>query len=144
MEYVLGSVITLIGVGLVALIYAKSRKDLTNTYNVIRYSQAHIHEIIKRYIPESEFELKRPKSQSQNQENSRYTRVVFVENHAYWIRDNSLFMADMDGGMVDEETTRKVDTINMDKVQLEKITHIVEALTEGRENDSGNSRNKNI
>lgn len=144
MEYVLGSVITLIGIGVIAITYAKNRKDLLNTHNLIRYSQSHIHEIIKRYIPESEFDIKRPASQSQNHRTSSYTRVVFVENQAYWIKDNSLFMADMEYGIVNEETTRKVDTINMDKVQLEKITHIVEALTEGRRNDSGDSGNKNF
>ena len=62
-----------------------------------------------------------------------YTRVVFVENQAYWIKNNTLFVADMDEGMVDEDTTREVDTMGMNKVQLEKVIHIVDALTEGKQ-----------
>jgi hypothetical protein len=61
-----------------------------------------------------------------------YTRVVFVENQAYWIKNNTLFVADMEDDMVDEATTREVDTMAMDKVQLEKVIYIVEALTEGK------------
>jgi hypothetical protein len=62
-----------------------------------------------------------------------YTRVVFLENQAYWIKNNTLFVADMEEGFVDEQTTREVDTMGMDRVQLEKVIHIVEALTEGKE-----------
>lgn len=99
----------------------------------IKYSQTRIHEIIKNYVPDYEFEIKRPVTQSENHKNSMYTRVLFVENQAYWIKNNTLFVADMDDGMVDEETTREVDTMGMNKVQLEKVIHIVDALTEGKQ-----------
>ena len=100
---------------------------------MIKYSQTRVHEIIKDYVPDHEFEIKRPNTQSQNHRNSMYTRVVFVENQAYWIKNNTLFVADMEEGLVDEQTTREVDTMGMDRVQLEKVIHIVEALTEGKE-----------
>jgi hypothetical protein len=100
--------------------------------SLIKYSQTRVHEIIKNHIPDQEFELKRPITQTQNHRNSMYTRVVFVENQAYWIKNNTLFVADMEEGMVDEETTREVDTMAMDRVQLEKVVYIVEALTEGK------------
>jgi hypothetical protein len=103
----------------------------------IRYSQSHVHEIIKDYIPDPMFDIKKPDSQSSNYEKSLYVKVVFIDNEAYWIKNNSLFVADMEEGIVAEETTRKVDTIGMDRVQLEKVIYIVDALTEGRNNDSG-------
>ena len=99
----------------------------------IKYSQTRIHEIIKNYVPEYEFEIKRPITQAQNHKNSMYTRVVFVENQAYWIKNNTLFVADMEEGMVNEDTTREVDTMGMNKVQLEKVINIVDALTEGKQ-----------
>ena len=99
----------------------------------IKYSQTRVHEIIKNHVPDYEFEVKRPNTQSQNHRSSMYTRVVFLENQAYWIKNNTLFVADMEEGLVDEQTTREVDTMGMDRVQLEKVIHIVEALTEGKE-----------
>ena len=97
--------------------------------------------MIKHYLPGYLFEKKRGKSQSDNHEEKLYTRVVFIENQAYWIKDNSLLIADLSDGIVLEETTRKVDTIGMDRVQLEKVIEIVNALTEGRKNDTGHPGN---
>jgi hypothetical protein len=133
MEYLAGAFITLLGMAALAVFYFKNRKDLILGYGVIRYSQSHIHEIIKRYIPDEAFEPKNTPSQSENHRKSVYTRVVFIENQAYWIRNNTLFVADMQEGMVDEESTREVDTMAMDKVQLEKVIYIVDALTEGEQ-----------
>lgn len=110
----------------------------------IKYSQSHIHEIIKNYIPGSYFNVMRKDSQSLNHKSARYTRVVFVENSAYWIKNNTLFVADFNDGMVDEETTREVDTMGMNEVELKKVIGIVDALTEGQNNDRGHTGNKDI
>jgi hypothetical protein len=133
MEYLAGSFITLLGMAALAAFYFKNRKDLIQGYDVIRYSQSHIHEIIKKYIPDEEFEPKSTPSQSANHKRSMYTRVVFVENQAYWIKNNTLFVADMEEGIVDEDSTREVDTMGMNKVQLDKVIYIVDALTEGEQ-----------
>jgi hypothetical protein len=110
----------------------------------IKYSQSHIHEIIKNYIPNSFFDPIRQDSQSLNHNATRYTRVVFVENSAYWIKNNTLFVADFHDGMVDEETTRQVDTMGMNEVELKKVISIVDALTEGQKNDRGHTGNQNL
>lgn len=131
MEFLLGFILA-IGIVVVFRIFEIIANQKPNTA-VIRYSQVRIHEIIKNYIPDYEFDVKKPITQSENHRNSLYTRVVFVENQAYWIKNNTLFVADMEEGMVNEETTREVDTMAMDKVQLEKVIHIVEVLTEGKQ-----------
>ena len=105
----------------------------------IRYSQSHVYEVLKPYVPTSLFQKKRNSSQSDKHEENLYTRVVFLDNQAYWIKDNALLIADLEDGIVLDETTRKVDTIGMDRVQLDKVIEIVNALTEGRKNDSGRS-----
>jgi hypothetical protein len=110
----------------------------------ITYRQSHIHEIIKDFLPESLFLGKQANTQSMAHQKSMYTRVVFVDNEAYWIKNNALFVADMEEGVVAEETARVVDTMGMNRVQLEKVIHIVEALAEGRKDDSGHSGNKGI
>lgn len=137
MEFLLGSIATILAI---LALRAATIKDLTKNSKIsIRYSQSHIYEITKEFIPDELFFEKQRDTQSKNHEKSMYTRVVFLDNEAYWIKNNALFVADMDEGIVAEETARKVDTMGMDKVQLEKVIHIVEALTGGRKNDSGYS-----
>jgi predicted small secreted protein len=130
-EFLLGFILAIATVFVFRFFIIKDINQSTSW--AIRYSQTRIHEIIKNYVPDYAFEIKKPITQSENHKNSMYTRVVFVENQAYWIKNNTLFVADMEEGMVDEETTREVDTMAMDKVQLEKVIHIVEALTEGKQ-----------
>ena len=137
MEFLLGSVATVLAI---LVLRSAMIKDLSKNSKIsIRYSQSHIYEITKEFIPDEFFFKKQRDTQSKGHEKSMYTRVVFLDNEAYWIKNNALFVADMDEGVVAEETARKVDTIGMDRVQLEKVIHIVEALTEGRKDDSGYS-----
>ena len=133
MEYLAGSILTLLGMFALSTFYFKNRLIFSKNINAIRYSQSHIYEITKDFIPDELFLKKQRDTQSRNHEKSMYTRVVFLDNEAYWIKNNTLFVADMNEGIVSEETARKVDTMGMDRVQLEKVIHIVEALTEGKE-----------
>jgi hypothetical protein len=128
MEYLAGSAVTLLGMIALSIFYFKNKIAFSKSINPIRYRQSHIHEMIKDFLPESLFLGKQRNTQSIAHQKSMYTRVVFVENKAYWIKNNVLFVADMEEGIVAEDTARKVDTMGMDKVQLEKVIHIVEAL----------------
>lgn len=142
MEYLLGFVAAIVALSVFR--FALSKNIKSDQLPKIKYSQSHIHEIIKQYIPNSFFGPLRKKAQSQNHRSEQYTRVVFLDNSAYWIKDNALFVADMENGIVDEETTRRVDTMAMNSVELEKVMHIVEALTEGQIDDRGYPGNKNF
>jgi hypothetical protein len=137
MEYLLGFAMAIIAI--IAFRFVLAQNVDIFSIPEIRYSQSHIHEMIKYYLPSSFFYKKRVRSQSDNHEEKLYTKVVFLENQAYWIKDNALLIADLEDGVVLEETTRQVDTIGMDSVQLDKVIGIVSALTEGRKNDSGYS-----
>jgi hypothetical protein len=137
MEFLLGFVMAIVAIFMLRIFAIKTLSQ--NPQMKITYRQSHIYEIIKDFLPDSLFLDKQRNTQSTAHQKSMYTRVVFVGNEAYWIKNNALFVADMEEGIVAEETTRRVDTIGMDKVQLEKVIHIVEALAEGRKNDSGYS-----
>ena len=66
-------------------------------------------------------------------------RMIFTENRAYWIKDNAFYQADLlETGEIDNSTTKVVDTMTMDKVELDKMIFIVQKLTEGKRNDFGN------
>jgi hypothetical protein len=64
-------------------------------------------------------------------------RIIFSDNRAYWIKNNMFLQADLVDGEVDDSTTKVVDTMTMDKVELDKMIFIVQKLTEGIANDGG-------
>jgi hypothetical protein len=142
MEFLLGSMATVLAIWILRTAVIKDLAENSNIF--IKYSQSHIHQITKELIPNHFFLKKQGNTQSKSHEKSMYTRVVFVDNEAYWIKNNALFVADMEEGIVAEETARIVDTMGLDKVQLEKVIHIVEALTEGRKDDGGYSGYENL
>lgn len=68
---------------------------------------------------------------------SRHTTVAIAENKAYWIENNALFFTEVIDGDFEKEDAKRVDTMGMSDVELNKIIYIVEQLSEGRNNDSG-------
>ena len=137
MEYFLGSVVTLITVVSVnLLIRSQFKKEDGKT--VIRYSQSHIHNLIKPFVPHNPM---RPVKESQaiRHRQSQFLKIMVLDGMAYWIKDNALYTAEIEDGKVNPETTKQVDTMSMSKVELDKVIFVVEQLTGGRENDSGNT-----
>lgn len=140
MEYLLGAIVTAITIFGVAALFRN--KFIEAEPMKIRYSQAHIFNIVKPFIPATSLLFSpAPVTQASVYENSMYMRVVFADSQAYWIKDNTFYTADMSNGLIDSETTRIVDIMGMDDVQLKKAMLIVEKLTEGMQNDRGSSRN---
>jgi hypothetical protein len=60
---------------------------------------------------------------------------------AYWIEDSRVYTANFEDGVVDYDNKIVVDMTAIDKVELDKMIFVVERLTEGLSNDSGNSGN---
>ena len=139
MQYFIGSLSTLIIIFCVIklLPYNQYQKDK----NPFRYSQSHIHEIVKPLLPEGLFN-KNIIRQSSIHEEKTNIKVIIIDGYAYWVKDNLFYMADMDGDGVDSETTRLVDTMGMDKVQLDKMLFIMDRLRDGKNDDSRGSRNE--
>ena len=138
MEYFLGSITTLI---LFLLISKAVFKDLPEDKPVsIRYSQSHIHNLMSPLLPKN-IKFNNKKTQSMNHYNKHNLRVIMIENSAYWVKDNVFYMADLVSGEVNPETTRVVDTMGMDSVDLDKMLFIMDRLREGLDNDSGGTGN---
>jgi len=141
-EYFLGSVATLIAIVVANRVLRKKVNNKDRA--VVRYSQSHIYSLLSPlmdYVP-----IMKPfrESQSYKYLESLYIKVMIVGNDAYWIKDHALYTATLVEGEVDKTTTQKVDTMSMDKVQLEKTMFIVEKLREDQRNDSGNSGKSEI
>jgi hypothetical protein len=138
-EYFIGFLVAIVMFVLLRLFVPKIIKS--GNSRKIRYSQTHIHDIIKDNLPDQLFfALSKPR-QTTNHEKSMNIKVLFFEKEAYWIKENALFIAEQEGGIVNEDTARRVDTMGMNRVQLEKVMYIVDILNEGNQNDSGYTRN---
>lgn len=126
----------------VGFVFRKTEEEYED--NVIQYSQMHLFNMIGPYIlPSANKQSIIPRTQLSNYYQEEYVRIAVLDEYAYWITDNTFYMADMDGDDVLKDTARVVDTMSMDKVQLSKIAYIVEVLSEGN-NDSGNPRKSQL
>lgn len=139
MEYFLGSALTMIAM------FITTRLILPRTINTkkdsLRYSQTHIHTLIMPLLPDIKSYKKKVVTQSSKHEEKINIKVVILENKAYFVKDGSFYCADMNGDFIDKHSATVVDTIGMDKVQLDKMLFIMDQLRDGKKNDSGDSRN---
>jgi len=138
MDYLIGSLTTFI------LIYIMSKIMLNNTKSnkkTFVYRQTHIFELVKPLLPPLSSIKPDRKSQAVNHENKTNVRVIIMGNQAFWIKDNMFYMADMDGQHINKESTRRVDTMAMDRVELDKMLFIMDQLRDRNTDDSGSSGN---
>jgi hypothetical protein len=106
----------------------------------IEYRQSDIHEIIKDYIPRRSTEKRVPMSQSRNHVHKNMVKVVMVGDEAYWVMDNTFFVARTIDGRIDPETAEPLDIINMPEKDLNKMLDILDSLKMGSgANDSSGS-----
>jgi hypothetical protein len=84
----------------------------------------------------------RTKSQSIIQHDKTNIRVIIFDNSAYWIKDNMFYKAPLVNELIDKESAEQVDTMGMDKVQLDKMLFIMDRLREGINDDSRGTRDE--
>lgn len=140
MEYLVGAIFAIALLGLYNyFINVKHSSDPIK----IRYRQSHIFNLIAPAIPILQsMEAEERPSQSREHSQGKSLRVIFTDNKAYWIKENNFYVANVVNGMIDEDSKQIVDTMAMDKVELDKMIFIVEKLREGTDNDRGNPGNK--
>lgn len=133
MEYLIGAVVMLAILVALRLLLIKL---LGEGIPRVNQSQTYIHNLIGPYMLDNE-ELRKPIiSQTTKHLDKMFVRVVITENKAYWIQDSVFYVADCIDGEVDKSTAQEVDTMAMDRVQLNKIMIVVEKLREGVYDDS--------
>lgn len=137
MEYVVGAILTLVVIATANRLITKQLKNEKTT--VVRYSQSHIYSIIAPMMFGYSAKMIKKNSQSYNYQDEAYIKVVVVDGKAYWIKENTFYTADVVDGTVNKESTKEVDTMSMNDVELKKMLVIVEALREGRQDDSGST-----
>ena len=133
MEYLLGSLVTLLFVFIQRFIKYNTEKLKIR----VSHTQSYIHNLVYPYSAMAlhEYPTRTKVTQSYKLREQTQIRVLIVEEKAYWINNNTVFVADVIDGEVDSENAKPIDTMGMDSVQLDKIMFIVERLTEGTSND---------
>jgi len=141
MEYLIGAAITMISYIIANRIAGKQRdRLLENSEFKITYSQSHIYELMKPYIDMVGPIEEKVNRQSANYLKNVYLRIMVVENKAYWIKDNRFIVAEIVNGEIDKENAQEVDTMNMNKVELDEMMFIVEKLREGDDDSRGSGK----
>ena len=136
MEYFLGSAITLVSL----FIFNQMLKKITSeTLRVPVFTQTSKVELLKNYLVSVVTKKPEKETQSTNHLKKNSMRAFFLGRDVYWIEGGFLFTAKITNNEIDESTKKRVDTHSIDKVELDKISFIVDKLTEGNKDDSGNS-----
>ncbi len=140
MEYFLGSAITMVAMFITTRLILP--RTLNAKVNTLKYSQSHIHTLVMPLLPDMKSYKKKMVTQSSKHDEKINIRVVIVDNKAYFVKDGGFYCADMEGDYIDKQSATVVDTMGMDKVQLDKMLFIMDQLRDGKKNDSGDSRNQ--
>ena len=84
------------------------------------------------------------KTQATDMFDKQHVRVLILEDQAFWIENNAVYVSTFDNGFVDKENAQKLDTMGMNDVELKKMMTIVEQLTKGLNDEGNGNRNKDI
>ena len=137
MNNLYGAIGTTITVVLLFYIYVLINKNKSNKPIIISQSM-----LQHRYSTQKNSSRRlKVKSQSQIQHDKTNIKVIIVDNSAYWIKDNIFYRAPLINQLIDKESAEQVDTIHMDRVQLDKMLFIMDRLREGINDDSRGSGN---
>jgi len=135
-EYFLGSLVTLISI----IIFSRLTKNVIKTkIDIPTFSQSVRVELFKSYLVSVISPKPTKKTQSTEYIKKNSKKAFFIGKDVYWIEDGFLLTAKISDNQIDETTKKRVDTHSLDKVELDKMIFIVDKLTEGNKDDSGNS-----
>lgn len=130
MEFLIGTVVAFAGIWAVRKTVVPQLQKKTIK---VSFSQSKLFDLTKDLVSLSTPAFpQRKKTQSSEYEKKNSTRIIYMDNQAWWIENGSLTVSAInEDGTPDFENKKGVDTFTMDKVQLDKTIFIVEKLTEG-------------
>jgi archaellin len=116
-------------------------KKKSKSFNKILYRQSDMHNILKDFFFKDIFDDKIVTSQSKIWKEKQTTRVVIIDQKAYWVSNNMFYVGETVDGKVKPETGRPLDTTKMSKREVDKMLFILDNLKNGKINDSGSAGN---
>lgn len=142
MEYTIGFVFGFLFVYVLARLQHRYNIFHEVSFRSLKPSQSHNHNIAFLFKLIKEKDKVNKKTQSKLHDSKTNIKVIIMDNQAYWIKDNIFYTADMRmDGNVDKDSTRTVDTMSMNRVQLDKMMFIIDRLREEAFDDRWGSGN---
>ena len=130
--------LTLISFSSILIVMNRKRKK---SFNKVLYRQSDMHNILKDFFFKDIFDDKVVISQSKIWKEKQTTRVVIIDQRAYWVSNNMFYVGDTVDGKVKPETGKPLDTTKMSKREVDKMLFILDNLKNGKINDSGSAGN---
>jgi hypothetical protein len=138
MIYVYSILLTIVAFSCILIIINKKRKK---SFNRVLYRQSDMHNILKDFFFKDIDNDKVFMSQSKIWKEKQTTKVVILDQKAYWISNNIFYVGEAVNGKVKPETGEPLDTSNMSKREIDKMLFILDNLKNGKLNDSGSAGN---
>lgn len=123
------------------IILIKRINKQSNSYVI--YRQSDIHNMLKYFFSLNIQNNKKSSSQLTKRLEQDMIRVIVFGSQAYWVSDNTFYVADALDGEVLTETAKPVDVENMSRVDVEKMLSILDSLNSGQgKNDRSSTGNE--
>lgn len=114
------------------------RLSKKKSFSKVIGSQKDIHNIVKTFTAKET--IKHKTSQMKKYEDHNRINVLVIGSQAYWISNNVFYTGEIVDGQIDQETSKPIDTVNMQKEEIDKMLFIIDNLKNGNENDIGGTR----
>jgi hypothetical protein len=129
MEYAIGSAVTILALFVFSRLFRLKSEKVREIK--INHTQSRVFELIKPALPFIEKQPEPLMTQAAIHDRSIHLRVIVSDGIAYWIYQNRLYQGDFVDGELDKESGKLVDTMALSKVELEKMSFIVDRLNSG-------------
>jgi hypothetical protein len=138
MEYFIGFFLTfMVSLAIIIIMNKKINKKMSRTL----YSQKDTHELFKYFFSIDSSNQKKRLSQLTKHTEKSMIKVMVIGQEAYWVSDNTFYVAKAIDGEVEPGSAQPVDIENMSKNDINKMLFILDNLESGKKNDSGGSGN---
>ena len=119
---------------ILSMVRSKSKKSFSRVVG----SQSDVHNLTKVFFEKKT--TKQQTSQMKQYEEKNRIDVLVIDDEAYWISNNVFYKGMIVDGQIDHETTKPIDTQNMQQDELNKMLYIIDSLKDGDRNDFGGTR----
>ena len=117
----------------------KNKKKNTSK---VMHRQSDVHKLLKYFFSIPLYNNENNFSQLTKHKQKGIIKVIVLGNQAYWVSNNTFYVADAIDGKVQKHTAKPVDIEGLPKVDLDKMLFILDSLRDGKRDDSGSTGNK--
>jgi hypothetical protein len=132
MEFLLGTITTML-VLFIFIVFLINKKNKREPFFLIKYNQSHIHRILSPLLPQVNQinKINNKNNQSGKHLKNTNVKVLIVDGKAYWTKNNVFYVSNIVNGDIDKDNAQVVDTMGMNKVELDKMLFIIDQLRKG-------------